>query len=68
MRGRVIRRSVKTTAAGLSAIATGLSVILGAVATENYEAAVGAVPGLVAGIVGLFARDNNVSSQDVGIR
>ena len=66
--------SWKTTIGGIAGILTGLG-MLGKIinqlmldGTIHFEEIAVAVTAIGTGVTGLFARDNNVSSQDVGIR
>lgn len=66
-----MKKSWKTTTAGIGAILVAVGSILQAqfdgdpTTVPQYEVAIAAI---MAGIVGLFARDNNVSSEDAGAK
>lgn len=66
-----MKKSWKTTAAGVSAIIIAIASVVQAqfdgdpATVPNYEAALAAV---MAGLVGLFARDNDVSSEQAGVK
>lgn len=64
-------KSWKTTAAGIGALAT----IIGTTLNQLFDGNPGTNPDwniviatVFTGLVGLFARDNGVSSEDVGIK
>lgn len=66
--------SVKTTFAGVAAILVGLG-MLGKIINDfllgesvNMEQLAIAITAISGGAAGIFARDNTVSSQEVGIR
>lgn len=66
--------SWKTTIGGIAAILSGLGMLAKIINDFilgnpiQYEVVAIALSSIGAGITGLTARDNNVSSQDVGIR
>lgn len=68
------KKSWKTTAGGAGAILVGLLMAFSAltgveIAGMGTEASVGTAIGLVlAGITGLFSRDDNVTSEDAGAK
>lgn len=66
-----MKKSWKTTTAGVAAIVIAILSVVQAqfdgdpATVPNYEAALAAV---MAGLVGLFARDNDVSSEQAGVK
>lgn len=65
-----MKKSWKTTTAGVAAIAIAILSVVQAqfdgdpATVPNYEIAIAAV---MSGLVGLFARDNNVTSEQAGV-
>ena len=66
-----MKKSWKTTTAGVAAIVIAIASVVQAQfdgdpsTVPNFEIAFAAI---MSGIVGLFARDNNVSSEDAGVK
>lgn len=61
-----MKRSWKTSAAGVGALLVALGQVIAAIANGNMNEAAAALPALIAGLGLLFARDNDKSSEDVG--
>jgi hypothetical protein len=63
-------KSWKTTLGGVAAILAGLGLIAKMVSEGNYDAEkiLGALTAIGAGFTGIFARDNNVSSEQAGAK
>lgn len=68
MKGIKQKSDWRTSTAALSAILGALAVIIGAIAKEQYDIAITAIPGLISAIGLFFARDSVNSDQDVGAR
>jgi len=66
-----VKKSWKTSAAGIAAIVISIASIAQAqfdadpLTVPNYEIAIAAI---MSGLVGLFARDNDVSSEQAGVK
>lgn len=63
-------KSWKTTLGGVAAILAGLGLIAKMVSDGDYNAEklMAAVAAVGAGFTGIFARDNNVSSEEAGVK
>lgn len=64
----MLKGSWMTTGAGIGAILTALGSLLSGIAHNDVGAIGNAITGIIAGIGLLLARDNNKSSEDVGIK
>lgn len=61
-------KSWKTTLAGVAALLTSLGIAIKAFTVGDFATVAASVSGIATGIGLLFARDNNVSSEDAGIK
>jgi hypothetical protein len=61
-------KSWKTTVAGVGAILAGLAMAAKAVSAGDYSHAPEIIAAIMAGFAGVFARDNNVTSERAGAK
>ncbi len=63
-------KSWKTTLGGVAAILGGLGLVAKMISDGDYgsDKIMSAVAAIGAGFTGIFARDNNVTSEDAGIK
>lgn len=61
-------RSWKTSLGGLAAIFTGIGAIAAGISAGDWSVIGTAGPAVLAGIALLFARDNNVTSEEAGAK
>ena len=65
---RMKNRSWKTTLAGIGAILTALGIGATAISEDRYEQLAAVIPGILAGIGLLAARDNDKTSEETGAK
>ena len=63
-----MKGSWKTSAAGASSILGGLALVAKGISENNFEAIGSGITAVIAGIGLILARDNNVTSEQAGVK